>query len=330
MRLHQTITTAAAGLLALSACGSGVSADDTADTASRTVESCGESVNIDGVPEAVVGLYPSQTEMLLRLGLGDRLVGQAQVGAARLPEDIADEATDVPTLSEDTPPSREDLLAAEPDFVFSPTTYEFSEDQGFASTDQLADAGAAAYVATGGCFDRRMTGTVDDLFTDLETLGTVFAVEDEAAELIDQSQTELDRVESAIDGVDRLTVAQVFVEGSTLSAIGGGVEFDMLQRAGAEPVFSPDDDAFAEFFAAQITPEELANREPEALVFAVDSDEAEQSTREYLRTTFPDLPAVREDRLIAIETADTMPGTLGNVEVVTQVAEALYPEAFEE
>jgi iron complex transport system substrate-binding protein len=320
----------AAAALVMAACGSSVTPTPAEADGESTVSlvNCGRDVVVDGVPEAVVGMHPSQTELLLRLGLAERLVGQAQATARALPEDVADLAADVPVLGGVTPPSREDLLAVEPDFVYSPTTYEFTAEQGFASIEQLEQAGAAVYVATGGCFDRRMTGEVADLFTDLENLGEIFGVQDVAADLTAQSQAQLDEVAAAIADVEKLRVAQVYVEGTTLSAIGAGVEYDMLRLAGADNVYAPDQPAFSEFFAATISPESLAAEEPEALVFSVHDAEHEAATREYLTTTFPDMPAVRDGRLIAVSSADVFPGTLGNIAVVRQVAEALYPDAF--
>ncbi len=326
-----TAAVVSAGALILTACGVGVSTSAAPSSSGSseeaiTIENCGRTVELPTAPTAVVGLHPSQTELLLRLGLADTLVGQAQSTAQELPADVAELAADVPVIGGDSPPSREDLLAVEPDFVYSPTTYEFTAEQGFASIEQLSDAGVAAYVATGGCFDRRMVGTVDDLFTDLENLGMIFGVEDEAEDLIAASQAELAAVDAAIDGQQKPRVAQVFVEGTTLTAIGAGVEYDILQRAGSENIFTPDDPEFAEFFAAEITPESLAAEAPDALVFAVSDAAHEEAVRAYFASTFPDMPAVRDGRLIAVPSTAMFPGTLGNVRAVTQIAEGLYPD----
>ncbi|GAB3630823.1 ABC transporter substrate-binding protein [Microbacterium shaanxiense] len=330
LRVAGASTLAVAALLA-TGCGSSVAstpADDTDDAQRTSLQNCGREIVVDGAPEAVVGMHPSQTELLLRLGLADRLVGQAQATALALPDDVASLAADVPVLAGLTPPSREDLLAVAPDFVYSPTTYEFTAEQGFASIAQLEEAGAAVYVATGGCFDRRMSGEVADLFIDLENLGEIFAVQDAAAELIDDARSDLAEVAAVIEGVDRLRVAEVYVEGTTLSAIGAGVEHDILTLAGADTVYTPDQPAFSDFFAATITPESLAAEQPDAIVFSVNDAEHEAAVRAYLTTTFPDMPAVKEDRLIAVASADMFPGTLGNISVVRQIAEHLYPERF--
>jgi len=326
-----TLTALAAATLLVAGCGSGVASGDSEDVADRerlAVQNCDREVVVHGVPDAVVGMHPSQTELLLRLGVADRLVGQAQATTHALPDDVADLAADVPLLAGLTPPSREDLLAVEPDFVYSPTTYEFTAEQGFASIEQLEQAGASVYVATGGCFDRRSSGEVTDLFTDIENLGEIFDVPDTADDLIAEARSELAAVASAIEDEDRLRVAQVYVEGTTLSAIGAGVEYDILRLAGADNVYGPDQPAFADFFAATITPESLAAEQPDALVFSVYDDAHEAAVREYLTTTFPELPAVQEGRLIAVSSSDVFPGTLGNVRIVRDIAEQLYPDAF--
>lgn len=317
--------------LTLAACGSGVSAESNdGDAAGETVTvtNCGRELTFDSTPSAIVGMMPSQTELLLRLGAADAIVGQAQTDTSDLPDDIADQATDVAVLSTDAPPAREDLLAVSPDLVVSPTEYEFTAEQGFASIDQLADNGAQAYVATGGCADRRNDADVTDVLTDIANLGQILRVPDAAEELAQDAEHRLTAVEKAINGHPRMRVAQIYVEGNTLGAIGAGVEADIIKRAGGENVFDPDGPEFADFFAAEINPEEIVSRNPEAIVFGTTDPEQEEQVRDYLRTTFPDVAAVKNDLLIAVHQSDLYPGTLGNIDAVEEVAAQLYPDAF--
>ncbi|MGP5655770.1 ABC transporter substrate-binding protein [Candidatus Corynebacterium faecigallinarum] len=271
---------------------------------------------------------PSQTELLLRLGAQNSTVGQAQTDVSSLPDDVADQAAGIPVLSSDSPPSREDLLAVGPDFVVSPTEYEFTAEQGFASLDQLAESGAQAYVATGGCADRRNTAEVNDLFTDITNLGEIMRVPDTADELVSDGERRLDAVETAISDQERPTVAQVYVEGNTIGAIGAGVEADIIRQAGGENVFDPDAPEFDDFFSTEINPEEIIDRSPEAIVFGVSGPEQEQQVRDYLQKTFPDVPAVQNDVLIAVPQSDLYPGTLGNIDAVETIASQLYPDSF--
>lgn len=292
------------------------------------VNSCGTEITVQAPAQRVVGMSPGSTELLLRLGAADRLVGQAQVDIGDLPDDVAAEVADVPALSGDVPPAREDLLATEPDLVVTQTTYELTAEQGFASQEQLQEAGASAYVATAGCFDRRAEGTVTDLFTDIDNLGLLLGVPDEATALVEEYQSELTDIETATAEEEPLTVAQVFVAGSDLSVIGAGIERDIIDRAGGQNVFQADEPQFADFFAAQVNPEVVAERNPDAFVFAAATEDDEQAVRDYLLRTFPDSTAVQEDRMIAINTNDTLPGAPGNVRAVRAIAEGLYPDAF--
>jgi iron complex transport system substrate-binding protein len=177
-------------LVALAGCGTAVhlpsSQADAAVAGSAypvTITNCGREVTVPSPPERIVGLSPAQTELLVRLGLGDRIAGQAQTEMHALPPSIAEDVASVPVLSTDQPPSREALLDVEPDSVLSPTEYEFTAERGYATVEQLTRA---------------------------------------------------------------------------------GVEADMIDRAGGENVFSPDEEPFAQFFSAVITPEEVIARNPDA------------------------------------------------------------------
>lgn len=331
MRISRSLIVVTSTALLLTACGSSVTAPETSTSSAAkavTISNCGRELSFDKAPEALVGMHPAQTELLIRLGLTEKIVGQAQAKAQALPDDVVDKAKSIPTIGGVMPPSREELLAVKPDFVYSPTTYEFSAKQGFASIEQLKEAGAAAYVATGGCEDRRMTGEVSDLFIDLTNLGTIFGVQEEAQKMIDKDKAELEGVEKALKDQKKLRVAQIYMEGDALQAIGAGIEYDILKRAGADNVFTPDQKNFSDFFASTLTPEALAAENPEAIVFAAYDADHEKSTRDYLTKTFPDMPAVRENRIISVSTSDMFPGTQGNVKAVKHIASQLYPGAF--
>ncbi|GAA2081860.1 ABC transporter substrate-binding protein [Aeromicrobium halocynthiae] len=337
VRSHRQSRWLATGLstvvLGIAGCGADVTttaADDgpTDEGYPVTITNCDRELTVDRAPESIVGLMPSQTELLVGLGLADRMVGQAQTGTYALPEEVAEQVADVSELSTDTPPAREELLEAAPDAVVAPTTYEFTGEQGFATLEQLEQAGVTSYVATGGCPERRNTAVVEDLLTDIENLGLIFGADAEAETLAGEVRGRLAAVDEAIDGADQPTVAQLYIEGTSVFAIGAGVEYDIIRRAGGDNVFTPDEDLFEQFFSAAISPEEVAARNPDAIVFTVADDAQEQRVRDYLGRTFPDVTAVAEDRLLAIPASDVFPGALGNVSAVESIAQVLHPDRF--
>lgn len=321
---------AAAALLPvglLAACGTVTTdGEDRASAAGYpvTVETCGRSVEVDAPPRRVVSMHPSLTELLIQLGVGDRVVAQAQDGWGRPTPELADQVDAIPSLSEDSPPERETLLSESPDLVVSGTEYEFSTDQGFAGYDDLEQAGADAYVATAGCVARRSRGTVADTFTDIEELGRVFGAEDRATALVTEAKEELAEVAEIVGDDEPVRAAQVYVEAGKIYALGGAVDVDVLRLGGGRNVFAADDERFADFFAAEVNPEVLADLAPDAFVFSVNDDDHEAETRAFLEKRLGDTPAVREGRLVAVDNTAVQPGTLAAIDGARAVAEALH------
>lgn len=84
-----------------------------------TVENCGHRVSITAAPQRAVTLNQSAAEILIRLGLDDRLVGTGYEVDA-LPTDIAETYARVPKLTaRGGTVAHEKLLEAQPDFVYS-------------------------------------------------------------------------------------------------------------------------------------------------------------------------------------------------------------------
>ncbi|WP_408899497.1 ABC transporter substrate-binding protein [Nocardioides sp. R1-1] len=328
---HFTVPSLAALALALTACGNVSQGDERGDTSGSSagaypveVTNCGREVRVAAPPERVVSLHPSITELLIQLGVGDRVVAQAQHTLGEPSPELAAEVDAIPSISADSPPDKETLISQAPDLVLSGTEYEFNTEMGFAGYDDLDALGTASYVAAGGCVERRSEGSVEDVFTDLEFLGRVFGVEERAAELESTARAELADSAATVAGTPPVRAAQVYVEGGKLYAIGGAIEIDLLRRAGGVSVFDDDDGLFSDFFSAEVSPEAVLAEDPEAFVFSVNSPEHEKETVDYLTSTFAETAAVREGRLVAVDDTFVQPGTLSSVEGVRVVAEGLH------
>ncbi|MBF2720924.1 putative F420-0 ABC transporter substrate-binding protein, partial [Psychrobacter sp. NG254] len=77
----RTALLAGVSVLALSGCTAAADETETTspDAAAQSVElsNCGFDVTFDSAPERVITIKSSTTEMLLALGLGDRIIGTA-------------------------------------------------------------------------------------------------------------------------------------------------------------------------------------------------------------------------------------------------------------
>jgi iron complex transport system substrate-binding protein len=160
-----------------------------------TLENCGTTVTFDAPPERVVTIKSTATELLLALGLGDRIVGVGfQDGP--VPDQWAP-ATELTVLA-DRVPSQEVVLEAEPDFVYGGWESSFAAD-GAGARDSLHALGVATYVAPTAC---RSEGTPDklsfeDVFDQIVEMGAIFDVEDRAAQLVAEQRTMLEEIKPA-------------------------------------------------------------------------------------------------------------------------------------
>lgn len=158
-----------------------------ATTYPLTIDNCGMSVTFDAAPERVVTIKSTATELLVSLGLGDRIVGVGfQDGP--LPDHLA---TDLPVLS-DKLPSQEVVLETEPDFIYGGWESNFAAD-GAGERPTLAQLGVNTYVAPAAC--RSITPpklTFATLFEEIAEMGRIFDVEDAAEALVAEQQAMLD------------------------------------------------------------------------------------------------------------------------------------------
>ncbi len=112
------------------------------------IDNCGVKIPIVTPPQRVITIKSTSTEMLLALGLGDRIVGTAfQDGP--VPEKWAAAAASLTVLA-DKVPSQEVILNAEPDFVYAGWESNFSAD-GAGTRGDLLSLGIRTFVSPAAC-----------------------------------------------------------------------------------------------------------------------------------------------------------------------------------
>lgn len=156
-----------------------------------TIDNCGISITLAAPPQRVVAIKSTATEMLLALGLADRIVGLGfQDGP--VPDLWAADAAGLVVLA-DRLPSQEVVLEAEPDFIFGGWESNFSAD-GAGERDSLHALGIATYVAPTAC---RSEGskperiTFELLFDHILELGRIFDVEARAEQIVAEQRAQL-------------------------------------------------------------------------------------------------------------------------------------------
>lgn len=191
-----------------------------------TIENCGREVTVDAPPSRVVSLDQDSTEILLSLGLQDRMVGTASWTDPVL-DTLADANAVVPRLA-DNAPSYEVVLGSDPDFVTASFGRHFAQG-GVATRDRFAETGIASYLSPTDCdgdvsFNAGGTRTnpltIDVLYGEIRDLARVFDVADRGEALVASLK---ERAAAATDGIDfeGHTVAFWFADTKTPYVAGG-------------------------------------------------------------------------------------------------------------
>jgi len=249
-RIRHLLRAAPAGvvLAALAACGGGPADDGAAREAAPaatttsgafapvTLDSCGTEVTVDSPPERVVAIKSTSIEMLLALGLADRLVGTAFADGP-VPDEYAAAYDAVPVLS-DKVPGQEALLAVQPDFVYAGWESNFSDD-GAGERDALQDLGIGTYVSPAACKEPAYMPdplTFDGVFDEIREIASVFGVQDRAEALIADQRAQLDAVTPPAEE----TTALWYSSGTDTPYVGAGIGAPqmMMDAAGLTNIFA--------------------------------------------------------------------------------------------
>jgi iron complex transport system substrate-binding protein len=311
-------TLAAAALLA--ACGGPPSAAVPGGSGT-TARNCGIDVTVPGPPQRIYAAYQPAIEMVHALGVSDRVVGTAYLDAQVLPEYAAAQAaTDyLPEL-----PSREALLAANPDFVVSGFNDLFATagSESLGTRASLRDLGVQSWIfsplcpSADGMADEAIdpaSVTIENVYSDVRDLGRLFGVEDRAAQVVADMQARIAAVQQRVAGASRPRVAVVRPQDDGTFRVAGGPDFvtRILDIAGA-------DNAFADLQGRRnfpVGPEEIVARDPDVILTSTCCDgsytlaDAEPDA-ERIRTNpaFAGLSAVREGHVYGFLFADRAAG----------------------
>ena len=188
--------------LLLAGCAPSATAKPAPSSASPVViKNCDTTVTFPTAPKRVVSIKSTSTEILLALGLGNRIVGTAfQDGP--VPAKWAAQAAKLHSIT-DFMPSEEALLALEPDMVYTGWESAFSADQA-GTRAELASLGVGTYVQPAAC---RTTGApaklaFSDIFDEITQVATIFRVS--PTKLLAQQKDELASVKKDTRGLTAL------------------------------------------------------------------------------------------------------------------------------
>ena len=282
-----------------------------------SVETYGVEVTYDHVPERAASLNAHLSEIMLAMGLGDRLIGTAFNNAPVLPE-YQDELKSIPVLAEKYP-SLEVLLDADPDFVFGRSSA--FKDTAVGTVETVVEYGMMPYVCKGSY----TTGaTIDDVYEDFNVIGRVFNVEDRAQALIDKIEAQLNNVKETIGEREAVRVFVLDSAGDTAFTACQGLQTSLIEAAGGKNIFDDIEKTWA-----HVSWEEIVERNPQIIIVNEYGNTPSSEKIDYAKSleAMAGVEAVKNDRFLIIDLPAVFPG-IRNGDTVVKFAESFYPELF--
>lgn len=288
------------------------------------IENCGRTVTVPAAPSRAVTIDQSATEIMLSLGLGDRMAGTAGWNDPVLPE-LAAANEQVPAIGQKTV-SLERLLDEDPDFVYATFDWSFSEE-GVGSRDRFDEFGVPTYQSPSECggqtADRDRALTLDDMFDEIAQIATVFDVKDRGDRLITDLRSRVGEATGA--GTSEGVSLMWWYAATRTPYIAGccGAPGIITDAVGATNAF-----ADSRQYWPEISWEAILERDPDVLVLADlargDEGDSAQAKIEFLESNpvAQQLTAVKERRWIILS-GTAMDPSIRNIGAIETVASGL-------
>ena len=291
-------------------------------SADTTVQSCNRTVSFDAPPARAISNDVNLTEMMLVLGLADRMVGYTGIsGWKTLDEEMRAGIEALPELSAKYP-TKEVLVGADADFFFAGWNYGMKVG-GEVTPDTLAPFGIKVYELTESCTHIMNKGkaSIEDMYADLANLGTIFDVPDKAATLIDGYKADLASFADTLETGDPLRVF-VYDSGEDAPFTAGlyAMPTALIEAAGGMNVMEDFEKSWG-----TVTWEEVVERNPEVIVIVNYGEVTAEQKRDFMmsKPAFAELDAVKNDRFVTLEYVEATPGPR-NIQAIKTLAEAFW------
>jgi iron complex transport system substrate-binding protein len=288
-----------------------------------TVQSCDREITFETPPKAAISNDVNQTEMMLALGLGERMVGYTGVsGWSTLDADMRDGVSALPELSANYP-TKEILVGADADFYFAGWNYGLKVG-GDVTPETLAPFGIDVYELTESCIHigEKPKVSMKDMYSDILNLGRIFGVEDTAYDLVAAYKIELDRFKSSLDTRDEPLRVFVYDSGEDKPFTAGryAMPTALIEAAGGVNVLDDFEKSWAKTNWGTVV-----EMNPEMVVIVDNGNVTAEQKRIFMKNNpvLAEIDAVKNNRFVTLENVEVMPGPR-NIEAVKKLAYAFW------
>ncbi|WP_208649500.1 ABC transporter substrate-binding protein [Ureibacillus thermophilus] len=203
-------------------------------------------ITFDKVPETVISLQPSNTEILFELGVGHKVIGVTDYDKWR------EEVQNIEKVSDTINVNLERVIELNPDVRFAYTMG--GEEQ----VEQLESTGLKVFVT-------QSASSIEDVYGDIGQIAQVMGIEDKGKKLVEKIKDQFAAIKEKTDQIkQKKKVYFEIAPAPDIWSIGSGTfQQELIEATGVENIYADQQGWFS------ITEEDLINRNPDAIITTV-------------------------------------------------------------
>ncbi|WP_370832385.1 ABC transporter substrate-binding protein [Clostridium sp.] len=273
----------------------------------------GNEFNVPKEVNTIISTAPSNTEVLVALGLADKLVAVDKYSA------------DVEGISEDLPkidfrnPDAEAIIALNPDIVIASGHNKAGDEDPFAL---IKEAGIpVAYIPS--------SYSIDGIYGDIEFIASLTDTEKEGKDLINSMKEEIESIKSIGNTItDKKNVYFEIGAGSGLYTFGNETFLnEMIETIGATNVFGEENSWIT------VTPEAVIDANPDVILANTPgTNEAGLTAVEDIKSRegWDTVAAVQNGNVYEIDKNSSSRASQNIIKALKEMAKAVYPDEYKD
>lgn len=281
------------------------------------------SVTFENAPQRIVSTQLSITELLLQLGLKDKIVGIMD-NDNPVDDKLQAELSSLKSLGYKSTISKEAIISVDPDIVMGKSTLMFT-DKAIGTVENYLDQGINVYtlLSSADVVDQ----SLDNIINDIRTVGMIFDVQDKADAYADSLEKQLNEtvnnVSAKTQGKEKMKVILIAgFQDNTFMAFSSSMHSAMLETVNAVNVLDKG--------GTGLTMENLIALNPDAIVYVTskrfEATDADAIDRLLNEPTIQNVPAIANKKILKIGYDDIMDYGSRDISTVGVLANFLYSE----
>ena len=269
----------------------------------------GTEVNIPTKIEKIISTAPSNTEVLMALGLGDKLVAIDKYST-----DIEGINTELPQIDFSNPDA-ETIIGLEPDIVIA---------SGHNKTGSVEDPFKAISESGIPVVYIPSSDSIDGIYKDIEFIADVVNERSKGKEIVDDMKAQVEEIKAIGDTItDKKSVYFEISPAPYLSSFGKSTFLnEMIEIIGAKNIFENEEGWVSP------TAEAIIDANPDVII--TNAGYMENPTEEIKsRDAWENINAIKNNEVYLVDQNASSRPSQNVIKALEQMAKAVYPEHYE-